>query len=418
MNKPKFPVCLSRAIGSSLFVAAMSPAWSPAASSIVSGFSGTSEGVSSDSSGLGGGSLDGIGGTLLDGLSITTSLSAMYDSNIDQRAAAPGQSERDDFIMGLGGKVKYLSKSSDWTFGANYRGYYKQYVKESAFSSYDQGLGAMANYEGGRVTGSLIGFVSYAEGSNRDYDSQYVERINYGVAFESRYRMSSKTTLEGEIGQSYATTVGDDFGDTEALNLGASALWKYSPLTEWGPGLRYTYRTGSSQTGRTSIGPTVKVNYKLSTKITMDSRFGLDFPSYDNGESGDASFATSVGLKYEASKLWGMNFMLIRDTEADPSNAGAFTEVTSVQLGYTRKIRRAKLDLGVAYSANRAELPDSVSPVGGEDRDYYSIFGNLGMMIFSDTTSADLSLRYSEQSSNIKDTWDAVQVGVRLSRSF
>lgn len=418
MNKSKSSACLSRAIGSSLFVAAISPMWSPAASSIVSGFSESPDGMGGgDSSGLGSGGFDGIGGTLLDGLSINTSLSTIYNSNIYQRAASPGESERDDFILGLEGKAKYLSKSSDLTFGVDYRGYYKQYIKESDFSSYDQGLAALVNYEGGRITSSFKGYVKYAEGSNRDYDSAYIERINYGLALNTRYKVSSKTSIEGEVNQGYSTVVGSDFGDTESLDLGASALWRYSPLTEWGPGIRYTYRTGSSQTGRSSLGPTIKLNYKLSKKVTLDSRVGMDFPSY-GGESGDPTLAASIALDYEASKLWGMKFALNRDTDADPSNPGAFTESTSAQLSYTRKIRRFKLDLGVAYSANRAELPDDVAPASGENRDYYSVFGNVGTMIFSNTTMVDFSVRYSEQSSNVKETWDAVQIGVKLSRDF
>ncbi|GAA5117618.1 hypothetical protein GCM10023212_06710 [Luteolibacter yonseiensis] len=392
---------------------ALSPMWTQAESSIVSGFAG-----SPDTIGNGSGLHDGLGGTLLDGVKLTASLSAMYDSNIDQRAAAPGESERDDFILGLGGNVKYLSKSTDWTFGANYRGYLRQYVEQTDSSGYDQSAGAVVQYEGGRISASLDAKVSYDEGSNRNYNSAVVEEVDYGIGLTTRYKLSSKTTVEGKINQSYSTTIGDEFGDTEALDLGVSALWRYSPLTEWGPGLRYTFRSGSSQVDRNTIGPTIKVDYKLSTKVSLDSQMGVDFTSYD-GKSGDPSFAAALGLKYKASKLWDMSLAIVQDTEADPSNAGAFTEVTSLRLGYTRKIRRAELGLGVSYSANRAELPDEVTTTSeGEDRDYYSVDGKIGMLIFAETTAAELFLRYSEQSSNLADTWDAVQVGVRLSRSF
>lgn len=410
------PVDTRKITSSLIFAAAILPGWTLAATTLVpsapSGFNEAPDGFSTNSFKSGGGD------SPLDGFTFTTLASGTYDSNIFQRAAQPGRPEKDDFILGVGGKTEYHSKSTGLTFGGYYVGNYNYYLNESGYSSYNQAAGADLNYDVGRISSSLVGRISYDEGNNRDYDSAFVKETTYRLDFSGRYRMSQKTSLLAEIGQSYSNTEGDRFSNTEAFDIGGSALWKYSPLTEWGPGLRYTYRAGSSQLGRSSIGPIMRLNYKLSTKMALTSRVGMDFVDYDEGGSADPTLSASLGVSYQASKLWGMNFSFYRDTEADPTNVGGFSEVSSVRLGYNRKIRRALLDLGVVYTANRKEIPDGIGASTGSDRDYFSANAKLGMLIFSDTTAASLFLRYSEQSSSTSDTWDGVQVGVTLSRNF
>lgn len=357
----------------------------------------------------------GFGEDLLAGLSISTSLSGTYDSNVTQSPGEPVAPITDDFILSLGGSVNYLSKASDWTFGGNYRGSYNEYFNQSDFNGYNQGAGLVANYDGGRFNAALTGGIDFDQGTNRNYSSAFVERTNYRLGLTARYRMSPKTSLQGNLGQNLSTTGDDDFDDTESFDAGVSALWKYSPLTELGPGIRYTYRSGSSQTGRTSIGPTVNLNYQLSTKVALNSRLGMDFASYDDGSSADPSFSASIGLNYQASKLWGLNFSLYNDTQADPSVPGAFTEVTSMRLGYRRKLRRATLNLGLGLDTNRSENPTSGV---GNDRDYLNIDASLGMPLFSNTSFGSIFLRYADQSSSATDSWDSFQMGLSINRRF
>ncbi len=363
------------------------------------------------------GGLAGIpAGNIFDGLSASTSLSGTYDSNVTQSPGDSVSPVTDDFILSLGGSVNYLSKASEWTFGGNYRGSYNQYFSQTDFSGYSHGGGVVANYEGGRFAATVTAGFDFDQGSNRNYSSAFVERTNYNFGGTARYRLSAKTSLQGNVGQSYSTASGGNFDDTESFDAGISALWRYSPLTELGPGLRYTYRSGSSQTGRSSIGPTLNVNYKLSTKVALTSRVGMDFASYDDGGSADPTVSASIGLNYEASKLWGMNFSLFRDTQADPSVAGAFTEITSLRLGYHRKVRRATLNLGLGYDANRLENPGAAA--SGSDRDFFTIDGSLGMAVFSNTSFASIFIRYGDQSSSGSGSYDSVQAGVSISRSF
>ena len=361
------------------------------------------------------------GGTdsdLLRGFSAVASLSGTYDSNITRSPGLPLAPVLDDFILSLGGQLQYLSKASEWTFGGRYRGSYSEYFNQAEFSGYSQGGGVVANYEAGRLSVSLNTEIALDRGSNQNYSSAFVERTNYNSGATASYRLSPKTSLQGNIGHSFTTASGGNFNDTESFVAGASALWRYSPLTELGPGLRYTYLSGSSQTGRTSIGPTMSLNYKLSSKVAMNSRVGMDFARYEDGGSADPTFSASLGLNYEASKLWGLDFSLYRDTQADPVQAGGFTEVTAVRFGYHRKVRRARLNLGLDYNMNRSQLPSNVSGGGGNDRDFFSMDGSVGMPILSNTSFANIYLRYGDQSGGATETWDSVQVGFSISRGF
>jgi hypothetical protein len=353
--------------------------------------------------------------TFLEGFTLATTMSGTYDSNVTQSPGGSVAPVQDDFIMSLGGSIGYMSKSSDWTFGGTYRGSYNQYFSQSDFSGYNQGGSAVVNYSGGRFNASLTTGIDYDEGSNRNYNSAFVARTSVNTNFTAGYRLSPKTSLQGNLGQSYSTASGGDFSDTESFNAGISALWKYSPLTEWGPGLRYTYNTGSSQTGRSSVGPTLTVNYKLSTKVALNSRVGVDFASYEEGGSADPTFSTSIGLNYQASKLWGMNLSLYRDTQADPSVAGSFTEVTSLRVGYHRKVRRATFNMGVGYDVNSLQSPDGGA---GDDRNYFTTDASLGMPVFLNSSFASIFARYSDQQSGVTDSWDGVQMGFSISRSF
>lgn len=361
----------------------------------------------------------GLGERLLDGLKLTTSFSSYYNTNVaPTQNTADNSQAKDDFILSLGGTLNYLSKASALTFGGNYHGNYNQYFNHSAYSGYSQGGGMVVNYEGGRFSISGTVGMSIAQGSNSNYSSAFVEQTTVNSALTARYRLSPKTSLVGNFSQNFTTASGGNYSDTSSYTLGASALWKYSPLTEFGPGIRYTYRTGSSQLGRTSVGPTLSVNYKLSKKVALNSRFGMDFSSYEDGTSADPTFSASLGVNYQASKLWGMNFSLYRDTQADPSSAGAYTEVTSLRLGCHRKVRRATWNVGTSYRMNSSVLPGNAASSNRPDQDYLTLDTSLGMPLFSNTTYGSVFLQFNDQRGSVTNTWSSIQAGFSINRSF
>lgn len=360
----------------------------------------------------------GLGDSILDGFTFATSLAGTYESNVTRSPGLPFAPIEDDFILSLGGRVDYLSKSPEWTFGGGYRGSYNEYLSQSEFSGYSQGAGVLANYEGGRISASLTAGVSLDRGTNQNYSSAFITQTTFTTSLTSRYRLSPKTSLQGDLSQNSTTADDASYSDTQSIAVGVSALWKYSALTEFGPGLRYTFISGSSQTGRTSIGPTVTVNYKLSSKVALNSRVGVDFASYQDGGTADPTVSAAIALNYQASKLWGLNCSLFRGTQADPSLAGAFTEVTSLRLGYNRKIRRAMLNLGVGFDSNSSLRPSDESSGPADDRNFFNIDGSLGMAVLSNTSYASLFFRYGDQSGSPTETWDSFQFGFGINRSF
>ncbi len=355
---------------------------------------------------------------IFDGFSIAATFSGTYTSNATRSPGEPIAPIQDDFIFGLGGSISYLSKATDWTFGGSYTGKYNQYLELTEYTGYDQSLGLVGNYDGTKLSASVTGGVSYTQGNNRYYSSEFVQQISYNLGLNLRYRLSTKTSLQGNIGQSLSTTSENSFNDTESFNLGMAALWKYSKLTEFGPGIRYTFLSGGNRDSRSSIGPELLVNYQLATKVSLNSRVGMEFSSYESGGTADPSLTGSLGLNYNPSRLWSMNLALYRGSQADASSADVFTNVSSVRLGYTRKIRRATLNLGLSYELNSYQTSGNSAAAAYEDRNFVNIDGSLGMPVFSNTCFASVFLQYNDQSGSPTETWDVVQSGFSVSRKF
>jgi hypothetical protein len=318
--------------------------------------------------------------------------------------------------MTLGGTVNYLSRASTWTYGARYTGGYSQYFNQSDLSGYNQSAGASLNYDGGPLTASFNVGIDFGSGANRYYES-VVDEISYNYGLNARYRISRKTSLTGDLSQRITSASGSGNSDTESLDLGTSALWKYSPLTEFGPGIRFTSRSGDSSQDRTSIGPTVTVNYQLSKKVSLNSRVGMDFARYEDGENPDPSLYTSIAFNYRASSLWSMNLSLLRDTQASYSSAGEFEEFLALRLGYNRRIRRANWSLGMGWETRSTDDPGGATS-SQADRDYLTLDTALSMPVFADTCSASIFMRYSDQSGASNQSWDSLQTGFSISRSF
>jgi hypothetical protein len=354
---------------------------------------------------------------LRDGFGFSASLTGTYDTNPSQGFGPVEDAGEGDFFVTLGGTAAYRSIASTWTYGANYSGSYSQYFNQTDLSGYNQSAGASLNYEGGPLSAGLNVGIDFGSGANRYYAS-VVDEISYNYSLNARYRYSPKTSLTGDLSQRFTSASGNNNSDTDSLDLGAAALWQYSPRTEFGPGIRYTVRSGDSGQDRTSIGPTLTVNYELAKKVSLNSRIGMDFVEFEDGESGDPSWSTSVGLNYRASRLWGMNLTLLRDAQASYSAAGQFEEVTALRLGYNRRIRRASWTLGLGWETRTADNPDSTAAATRPDLDYLTLDTALGMPVFADTCNASIFMRYSDQSGDANQSWDSFQAGFGISRSF
>jgi len=361
----------------------------------------------------------GLGDSLLEGFSAGATFSSTYNSNVMPNQVVTNGSAKDDFILGLGGSLGYKSKASDLTFGGTYHGTYNEYFVHSNDSGYSQGGGLIANYDGARLSVAATAGLDIGRGNNTNYSSNFVEQTSINAGLTARYKLSPKTSLMGNFNQTFTTASGGNYSNTDSTDLGVSALWRYSALTEFGPGIRYTYRTGSTQTGRTSIGPTLNLNYKLSTKVSATSRVGVDFASYDTGATAKPTVSGSIGLTYQASKLWGMNLSLYRDTQADTSQVGGFTQVTALQIGYHRKVLRATWNVGAGYQFNTFEHPGIGVSGLRPDQTSVNVNTSLSMPVFANSCNASVFVGYNDQTGGTAtNTYNSVQAGFSLTRSF
>lgn len=364
----------------------------------------------------------GLDGDLLDGFSLSATLAGTYDSNPSQGYASTGSTDgvatdEGDFFTTLGGGLGYRSTSSDWTFGADYSGSYNEYFEQSDLSGYNQSSSARVDYEVGPLSASLNVGVNLGSGANRYY-AAVVDQLSVNYGLSARYRISPKTSLTSSLAQTLTSASGGNSSDTSSFSLNTSALWRYSALTEFGPGVRYNSDSGESD--RTAVGPTLNMNYKLAKKVSMTSQVGMEFAEYQDGGSSDPSLTTSIGLNYKASRLWGMNLSLYRGTQAHPTTAGGFDEITSLTLGYNRKIRRASLNIGLAYETNAAQTTGN-GATARPDTNYPSYNSSLSMPLFANKATGSVFFNYRGQSGNENTTngsGDSAQTGLRLGWNF
>ncbi len=351
-------------------------------------------------------------------LNFSASLTGFYSTNPSQGYASTADAGQGDFCVTLGGGLGYLAKFAEWSYGVTYSGGYNEYFSQAELSGYNHSAAAIASYQGGPLSASLsLGFGD-GSGANRDY-AAVVNELSLSCGLNASYRISPKTSITTNFSTSLTSASGGGASDTGSFEAGLGASWRYSPLLDFGPGFRYTYTAGDIGESRTSIGPTLSANYNLRSKVSLNSQVGLNFAEYENGESADPSLSTSIALNYKASRLWGMTLGLYRDVQADPAAAGQFSEVTSLRVGYNRKIRRAAWNVGVSYESRSSQVPESIGGGASPNRNSFSFNTSLGMPVFANTCSASVFFNYSDQGGAAGNQQaDASSVGLSISRSF
>ncbi len=355
---------------------------------------------------------------LLEGFRGTASVRAAYDSNASMGYGPTGDDS--EFYSSFAATLAYRSTAPTLNYGGFYSGGYNWFFDNDDLSGYNQRAGAGLYYTpGGAFSAYLTLGLDYGSGANRYY-AAIADETSYSASLGARYVFSPKTSLVG--GASIRGTVpdGSTFNDTMGYNLSLAGMWRYSERTEFGPGVRYTFRTGDAQEDRQSFGPTLTANYAATAKIRLHARVGVDFVDYEDSGSGDASFSASLGANYQASELWGLKLAVLRDTDADPASSnGGYMESTTVRLGYYRRISRATFNFGASYEYDDAEMPDS-RQANRPDRDYWALDCSLGMPVFADACYGFVFMRYSKQDggSGRNDEWDSFQGGVGLSYAF
>lgn len=222
--------------------------------------------------------------SLRQGLGLALSMIGTYDRDASRGYTSAENDGSGDFSLMLGGGISYRSRASPWTYGASYTGEYRSYFNQSDLNGYSQNAGVSIHYSGGPLTAALAVGSDFGSGANRDFET-VTDSLSANYSLNARYLVSRKTSLQSKFCKSYTLASGQGNLDTGSFNTGLSALWKYSPLTELGPGIRYTHHSQDSGSARTTIGPAFLVNYQLARKVTLNSRLSMDFASIEGADS-------------------------------------------------------------------------------------------------------------------------------------
>jgi hypothetical protein len=355
-------------------------------------------------------------------LGLGTSLSGVYSTNPTMgytgNGISPSDSGEGDFSMTLGGNLSYGSGNSDWTYSVAYSGGYSHSFNLEDLSGYSQSASASLSRDGGRWNAMLGLSLSIGSGANRQYQA-VVDETSLGISLGGSYEVSPKTSINASLGTSVSIANGGNTSGSDnagSLTGNLAAMWRYSPLLQFGPGLRFSQESGDNGQDRTSVGPTINANYRLSRKISVNGQIGLDFAQYDGGTS-DPSVSTSIGAAYAISKLWSMNASLSRGAQADMSGTGGFNESTSFNLAAQRRIRKASLSAGLSYAMDDA-LSSTGSRTSENDRRDLGFNASLTMPIFAGRASASTFLSTQDQSENKSSDSGNFTAGFSISYSF
>lgn len=372
----------------------------------------------------GGGFGDSWSDRALDGWTFGAASSMYYSSNISQsgrRGLAggggfrPGNLEDDDVVLTLSTSASYRSPNPDRWLGGSLNLGYAQYLNNDDFSGPVYGATIQGGIGGGRLTGSgNLGF-NFNRGGNRNVGG-FAEQISVNGSLAARYRYSPKTSLAANYSTNLISQESAGGNDTDSHRLSLTADWQATPLTSLGAGFAASLQSGSASQERTTLGPVVTVNYKLSQKIALNSSFGLDFVTGGAGDD-DIGYDVRIGASYRASALWGMNLSLFGGTIPDNGFGGGFRDTWSVRLGYNRRILRSQLNAGISWETSTQNTANRPAANNG-DRDFLSFDLSLSRPIPVIRGSGSIFFSWQDQSGNGSANFDGYTVGLSASTSF
>ncbi|MDA7871138.1 hypothetical protein N9B08_01750 [Akkermansiaceae bacterium] len=349
-------------------------------------------------------------------------LLSRYDSNVPLGAPEGRFDEESDFLIqpSLKSSFQLGSGSGEWRFGLKGQVTRMNFNELGRFNATNYSFGLNGGYQSTRA--KLLFDTAYASrgGVNR-FVGSFFEQTSVSLRLTGDYTISPKTSFELSVKQSSVGSETAGFADTSSTTFRAAALWKATPLIRLGPGFRYgvrTAETGASIQERelTVTGPVLRLDYKLSTKVSFTSNVGLGFASIASRD--DELLNWQLGLKYRASSLWGLNLEMIRATQAALVAGGSFAQVSRYRFGYTRKIRRARLNLGVSYEDRELLGPTQVVSDFRESG-YLTYTASLGLPVYGDQVDLSLNLAWRVfDSADTLRSWKGLQSGLSLAYSF
>ena len=345
-----------------------------------------------------------------------------YDSNVTLGASEGRFDEESDFLIqpSLKSSFQLGSGSGEWRVGLKGEVTRMDFNELDRFNATNYSFGLNGGYQSSRA--KLLFDTAYAStgGVNR-FVGNFFEQTSVSSRLTGDYTISPKTSFELSLRQSSVGSETQGFADTSSTTFRVAALWQATPLIRLGPGFRYGLRTaeiGASIQDQelTVAGPAFRLDYKLSTKVNLTSNIGLGFADTPSGDDELLNFR--VGLNYRASSLWGLNLRMIRDTQASLFAGGGFDQVSSYRFGYTRKIRSARLNLGVSYE-DRGPQGSTQVVVGFRDSGYLNYTASLGLPVFGDEVDLSLDLAWRDfDTADSLQSWNGFQSGLSMKWLF
>jgi len=359
-------------------------------------------------------------------LSFTVRFNALYDSNVRQGSGRNGRPIESDLQITPGLGASYLRRKDLWQLGANANLNQAYFLESDNLDRTNYSAGLFGGYQSTKLVASFTSNLSSAGGVNR-ISGTFLEQFSYSTGLMASYRLSGKTSFLLAWNQQNTTSETDGFGDTSSSTASLSAIWRATPLINVGPGFRYGVRTGRSDEELIVLGPTLRFDYQLSTRVKLRSSIGLDYRESPFGED-TRGLNYSLSLGYKRSSLWGLDLSMIQDTEASFLSGGGFDETSSFRLAYWRQIRRAKLQLSLSLqdrdardlgTINAGLRDPTMTNAGIGDSSFLNYGASVSMPVLRDQASLSLNVSWRDISAENEDfSSDGFQAGLGLSWQF
>jgi hypothetical protein len=346
------------------------------------------------------------------GLSYTAGVSEIYDTNPLRLPEAnnPGG----DWITVGSMSVSYQPLNpSLWSVTASYSGGYTWYLDNENFNSvFQNGAGSIA-YNGARLSSIFRGGFTMSSGVNRDI-GVLGDQSNFSISNNSRYSLSNKTSIDSEISYRKNEFSSQVFED-QIARIGG--IWHYSPITDLGLGFRRTYQSLSSQSERSSIGPSFLMNYRYSERLRLRSQTSLEFADINQNLS-KTGLDTNIGVSFVPSAQWAITLDVRRSNLPLQGSVASFQSLTSVRLGCTRQETRSAISASLGYEFADIDEYGTAGVTKNYERKFLTFDASYTRAVYLDRLYGTIFMRYSDQSGSFPQLFVSTQLGLGFTHVF
>jgi len=348
---------------------------------------------------------------LLPDLTIRAVTSLYHDSNPGQSPDTPAFPAEPGMVGSFAPELEWTREASAWKATIVAGGAHDENFENTRYNADRYRMKGQLDLEAGRWDLRTRFEREYNDGINRYFGESFAETTDR-ARITLAYELSPKTSVQTRWQSAWNDRDGGS-GSNENHSLLLSGLWRYSPLLEFGPGLSVKRSINQSGRRRDTIGPALTAQYQLSRKIGITSEAGMDFVGYSNGRS-DSFLSTRIAADYRLSRLWSFNLSVLRDVEPDGPAGSGFREVTALNIGARRQVRRMSLGFTAGYETN--DYTSENGTAGAKPaQDFTTLQLDLGFPILSDKVGGLLFIRHQDSRSDAADNrWDSTQVGASI----